>query len=297
MERFDIRDYIDFHNKNFLIVVAALLLTLVLLIVVAVNSRHKSTDNVAEVASSTVAAAETTTRAILNADSDMVEQYSKSIANAQNLYQSKKIQFSAFPEYVDEKSGTGIMFLVKSGNNEVRFTCVSQDSDTAKAIMSVDENQEVTITGTVQDVNEREGYVIVLDSIKGEEKTTLPTGSATVTVAPGTSMTTVAEKTNSVTEKTTSASSVMSVRKVKNQYVLYADNAKMTGYTGLVHVSINGVNGYYYFKNGVWQSKWNGIRKMDGKRYMVTDGRLQTSYSGKYILDGVEYTVVNGVIQ
>lgn len=295
---FDIREYFDFSSRRFIIIIAAVILIVVLLVVLMISSKNKASTESADAGTevSTTLEAEDG-RTILNADKEMIDQYNQSIVNAKNLYQGKSIRFRAYPEYVDAESGEGVLFLIDNGSDKVRFSCVATDSTIKKSIKTLDDQSEVTVSGKVQDVTEEEGYVILLKSVEGQKKTTLPTGSATVTMSPGTIVTTVLDKSKSSTENTTNANTVMSVKKVKNKYILYADNVKQSGYTGLVHVSINGENGYYYFKNGVWQASWNGIRKMNGKRYMVTDGKLQMNYSGKFILDGTEYRVVNGVIQ
>lgn len=302
---FDWREFFsDKKNLAMAIVIGVLLLAL---LIALIATRHSSNSNDSEsnvVTTTGVVQSESEgsdNNIPVTVDSEMASSYSKSITNAKNLYQGKNVTISAFPAYVME-DGSGIVFDMESPEDKstVHFTVVAENAAVKKQIASLDQNQQVSVTGLVEDVTADKGFEIIASDVKGvaaKGVTTTATKKDTggTNVENGTVVAT--SKSNSGSTYTTNANSVLTVAKAGSNYVLYADNNKLGNYKGLAHVSINGENGYYYFNKGVWLPKYNNIVEYSGTRYMVVNGKAQTQFTGKFILDDKTYHVTNGVIE
>ena len=298
---FDWRDFFsDTKNLVMAIVIGVLVVGLLVAVLVTKHRQNKISDEDMVVTTTGVVQTDSKDSGVavpVTVDSEMASAYSKSITNAKNLYQGKKVTIKAYPAYVGEE-GSGLMFEMESPEDKstVQFTIVPQDVTVKKQIMSLDPNNEVSVTGTVEDGSVDAGYQIIATDVKGVAKksTTTKKASAESSVKDGT---VVGTKKASDTTYTTNADSIITVAKSGDKYYLYADNHKMSNYSGLAHVSINGENGYYYFGHGVYRPNYNNIVEFNGNRYMVVSGQAKTNFTGKFILDGKSYHVTNGIIE
>lgn len=213
-------------------------------------------------------------------------------------YVGKKVKLSQIPESADSETGATILFSVGDGGQLVPFTFHAGSPQDRRVIQSLDLGRTVTVSGTIQSVRAGEGYQISVQDIDG----TLSESFASIT----TQKTTETEDYDAPPvdsydydpeETAASAPGPVTVQTQGNHAYLVQDGARISDYTGLYSCTIGGKKKLYYFQDGVYRPKHNGIEEYEGTTYMVYHGAVKSDFTGNYVLDGQTYSIVKGVVQ
>ena len=283
---FDLRSFFS-DRKNILMTIGVILL--LILIPVLPNTHHTPAED----------------KGIIPA-SKLVDVYLKDPQKAEK-YVGKKVRLNEVPISVDNDAGETVLYTVQGTKTDemVLFTFTADTDQNRETVRSLDPTRKVNVTGQIESVSSGNGYQVRILTVNGTIRDDFSEVPETVTEAPAAETwqgETMSEDVENTVPETTAAapdtdSGKITVQTKGSHTYLIQDGSAISDYTGLYSCKIGGKKKLYFFQNGVYRPKHNGIEEYQGTTYMVYHGAVKTDFTGTYVLDGASYSVVKGVVQ